>query len=106
MFVVDPKLQEIHKKLPFNAKCTSPDVKKETISILAKLVKNKIASDIREAKLFTILADGTTDKNRKEIQGLVCSYLSPTGKIEEHCLNIMGWMIARQMEYSSSLRTH
>ena len=45
---------------------------------------------MREAKLFTILADGTTDKNRREVQGLVCRYFLLTGKMEEHCLNIMG----------------
>ena len=70
LFNLDPKLMEIHKKLPGNAKCTSPDVQNEVISILANLIKNKIANDIRNAKLFTIMADGTTDKNRKEIQRL------------------------------------
>ena len=29
------------------------------------------------------MADGTTDKNRKEIQGLVCRYMSSSGQIEE-----------------------
>ena len=90
MFVVDPKLQEIHKRLPNNAKYTSSDVQNEIILILAKLVKNKVADDTQEAKLFTILADGTTHKNQREVQGLVCRYFSQTGKNEEHCLNIMG----------------
>ena len=36
------------------------------------------------------MADGTTDKNRKEIQGLICRYWTSSGKIEEHCLNIKG----------------
>ena len=36
------------------------------------------------------MADGTTDKNRHEIQGLVCRVLSPAGDIREHCLNIEG----------------
>ena len=90
LFNLDPKLMEIHKKLPGNAKCTSPDVQNEVISILANLVKNKIANDIQNAKLFNIMADGTTDKNRKEIQGLVCRYMSSSGQIEEHCLDIQG----------------
>ena len=81
---------EIHKKLPGNAKCTFPDVQNEVISILANFVKNKIANVIRNAKLFTIMADGTTDKNKKEIQGLVCRYMSSSGQIEEHCLDIEG----------------
>ena len=36
------------------------------------------------------MVDDTTDKNRKEIQGLVCRYLSSEGKVEEHCLNVKG----------------
>ena len=36
------------------------------------------------------MADGTTDKNRKEVQGLVCRYWSPGGNVKEHCLNIEG----------------
>ena len=36
------------------------------------------------------MADGRTDKNRKEIQGLVCRYLSSKGDIVEHCVNIKG----------------
>ena len=40
--------------------------------------------------MYTIMADGTTDKNRKEIQGLVCRYLSSKGDIVEHCVNIKG----------------
>jgi hypothetical protein len=43
-----------------------------------------------KAELFIIMADGTTDKNRKGIQGLVCRYLSDKGKMEEHCLNVKG----------------
>ena len=49
-----------------------------------------MAEDVRKAELFTIMADGTTDKNRKEIQGLVYRCLSSEGKVEEHCLNVRG----------------
>ena len=73
-----------------NAKYTSPPIQNEVISILAKLVKRKIAADIRNAKIYTIMADGTTDKNRKEIHTLVCRFLSSEGKIVEHCLNVSG----------------
>ena len=53
-------------------------------------MKNKIAEDVRKAELFTIMPDSTTDKIRKEIQGLICRYLSSEGKVEEHCLNEKG----------------
>ena len=63
-------------------------IQNEAISVLASLVKKKNSADVRAAKIYTIIADGTTDKNRKEIQGLICRYLSPNGEIEEHCVNI------------------
>ena len=87
LFPLKPKLKKIHKNLPKNAKYTCHDIQDEVIEILASLVKQKIAKDVRKAELFTIMADG---KNRNEIQGLVCRYLSPEGKIEEHFLNIKG----------------
>ena len=43
-----------------------------------------------DPELFTIMADGTTDKNRKETQGLICRHWTSSGKIEEHCLDIKG----------------
>ena len=87
---MEEKWKKIHKNLPKNAKYTSPGIQNEVIEVLSSLVKNKIAEDVRKAELFTIMADGTTDKNRKEIQGLVCRYLSSEGKVEEHCLNVKG----------------
>ena len=87
---MEEKWKRIHKNLPRNAKYTSPDIQNEVIEVLASLVKNKIAQDVCKAELFTIMADGTTGKNRKEIQGLVCHYLSSEGKVEEPCLNVKG----------------
>ena len=87
LFPLDPKLIEIHKRLPANAKYTSYDIQDEVIAVLASLTQEKIAEEIKEAKLFTIMADGITDKNRKEV-GLVCRYWTPNGNLKEHCLNI------------------
>ena len=86
LFPLEPKLKNIHKHLPMNAKYTAPQIQNEVILILAKLVKRKIAADIRNAKIYTIMAD----ENRKEIHGLVCRYFSSEGKIVEHCLNVSG----------------
>ena len=90
LFPLDPKLIDIHTRLPVNAKYTSHDIQDEVIEELASLTQEKISDEIKEAKLFTIMADGTTDKNRKEVQGLVCRYWSPGGNVKEHCLNIEG----------------
>lgn len=44
----------------------------ETLNLLGK---HEIADDILNAELFTVIADDTADKNRKEIQGLAYRYL-------------------------------
>lgn len=90
LFPLEPNWEKIHNRLPKNAKYTSHDIQNEVIEVLASLVKETIAEDVRKAQLFTIMADGTTDKNRKEIQGLVCRYLLTDGKVEEHCLSMKG----------------
>lgn len=87
LFQLDPNWETIHRHLPKNAQYTSPMIQNEVISVLASLVKDKIAQQIRNARIYTIMADGTTDKNRKEIQGLVFRY-KVNGVMEEHCLNI------------------
>ena len=62
---------------------------KMSLSLFLHLqLKKGFAEEIKEAKLFTIMADGTTDENRKELQGLVCRYWTPNGNLKEHCLNI------------------
>lgn len=75
LFPMNPKLVEIHNKLPKNAKYVSAEIQNQIISILAGLVKKAIANEVRKAKLFTVYADGTTDKNRKEIQGMKIYFL-------------------------------
>ena len=91
IFNLDPNLKDIYNRLPRNAKYVSPDIQNEMISIMTKLVKSNVASKVRTAGLFTIMADGTSDKNRNEIQGLVLRYWCKTsGRVEEHCLDIKG----------------
>lgn len=89
LFELEPKWKNIYKNMPGNAKYTSSCIQNETISVMADLVKRTITDDVRDAKLYTIMADGTTDNNRVEVQGLVCRYLSSTG-IKEHCIDMQG----------------
>ena len=49
---LDQKLIEIHKKLPANEKYTSHDIQDEVIAVLASLTQEKIAEEIKEAKLW------------------------------------------------------
>ena len=71
LFPLDPKLVEIHKKLPANAKYTSHDIQDEVIAVLASLTQETIAEERRKQNsshlwqmgLPTIMADGTTNNN-------------------------------------------
>ena len=88
VFQLDPEWERINSKLPKNAKYTSPTIQNEMIEVLTTIVKERIATEIRDAGLFTIMADGTTDKNHKEIQGLVFRYKNKDGLVAEHCLEM------------------
>ncbi len=90
LFPLKPEWRQMHNNLPKNATYTSHDIRNEVIETMAILVKRKIAEEIRQAVLFTIMADGTTDKNGEEVQGLVCPYLSADGKLKVHCLYMKG----------------
>ena len=79
---LEPDWERIHLLLPGNAKYTSLTMQNELISILAELVREKIAARVREAKLYTIFADGKTDKNRTEIQGLIIRFMSTDGMMK------------------------
>ena len=72
VFQLRPDLAEIAKKLPKNTKYTLPDIQNEVIIVLKDIVEQKIAAEVKEAKLFTLMVDGSTDKNNNEIVSIVC----------------------------------
>ena len=89
VFQMQPELETIAKKMPRNAKYLSSDVQNEIIEILSSLVKEKHAARIRRAEFYTIMADGTTDKNHEEIQGVVIRFIDmDTCEVEERAINV------------------
>ena len=85
------ELSEIAKKLPRNAKYLSADIHNELIEIMSQMVRDIHATNIKAAEFYTIMVDGTTDKSREEVQGLVLQYLDlVTEQIEEDALNVDG----------------
>ena len=55
VFPLRPDIANAAKLLPENAKYTSPEIQNEMITILTTCVKNKIAQEIREAEMFTVM---------------------------------------------------
>ena len=84
-------LAEIAKKLRKNAKYTSPTIQNEVISVLKDIVEEKIAAEIREGELFTLMLDGSTDKNNSE--SIVCRYIVEGTSTDEMSSMSCTWKI-------------
>lgn len=64
-FTQNPNLEEIAKRLPKNAKYTSPQMQNEVIETLSEIVSETVANECKKAGLFTLMMDGTTDHNNR-----------------------------------------
>ena len=73
----DERLQEIIKEIPSNATYTSPDIQNDVIDIMAKMVTDSVVHDVNNADVpcFTLLADGTRDKNHHENISIALRYV-------------------------------
>ena len=60
--------------VPQNAKYTSNEIQNELIGIMAKLVQNTIAEEIRESGEFSVMADETKDCRKIEQMSIVLRY--------------------------------
>lgn len=74
LFPLDPQLQALSRRLPKNAKCCSVRFQNEVIDSLADLVKQRIARECKESKLYTVMLDGTEDSNHEEMEAVVLRY--------------------------------
>ena len=89
VFELQPELLNIAKRLPKHAQYLISDIQNEFIEVLANMVREKHATEVKKAELYSIMVDGTTDKNMEEVQGVVARFFSPdSGRIEEKSLNV------------------
>lgn len=82
----DDKLKSCADIMPENAKYTSPEVQNEILSIIASAMREEISSHIITSDYFTILVDGTKDKNGNEIISIAVRYVE-NGIVYEHLLD-------------------
>jgi uncharacterized protein (UPF0305 family) len=76
-FAQDPNLEEIAKRLPKNAKYTSPQLQNEVIETLSEIVSETVANECKKAELFTFMMDGTSDSNNRYlIHNFIYLYLN------------------------------
>lgn len=85
----DAKLAEIVKIIPQNAKYTSSEIQNELIDIMAKYVQQQVVDDINnsDVSFYTLLEDGTTDKNYRENISICIRYIK-NGEVVESLLTI------------------
>ena len=95
-FKTNSDLKKIAEKLPANAKYSSPDIQIEVIQVLQRILKKKIITEFKESEVFTVMVDGSTDKNRREIVGIVVRYVTASGEKTKHALDL------KHIEYHSA----
>ena len=76
----DTILKEHLEKSAANATYTSKTIQNEIINVCAGLTREKIVKQLSVNKLFTVLADETTDVSGKEQMSLCVRYVDPTSK--------------------------
>ena len=64
-FAQNPHLEEIAKRLPKNAKYTSPQLQNEVIETLSEIVSETVANECKKDELFTLMMDGTSDLHNR-----------------------------------------
>ncbi|CAN1247345.1 Zinc finger MYM-type protein 1 [Linum grandiflorum] len=68
----------ILENAPKNAKYTSPDIQKEIVHVLAKMVRRQIFEEIGDSK-FSIIMDEASDESRKEQMAIVLRFVDIKG---------------------------
>ena len=48
-----------------------------------------ISSTVKDAEIYTTMVDRTSDKNFREIKGILLRYLNKAGQIEEHAIDVV-----------------
>lgn len=71
----DEKLKSCLDVVLNNAMYTSPDVQNELIAIMTELVRKQIVEEVNSSDGFTLLVDGTKDRNKNEIISIAVRYV-------------------------------
>lgn len=86
----DKTLAETAVHIPKNATYTSPEIQNEIIQIMAAIVRECIVTDIKNSDVpwFTLMEDGTKDKNNRENVAIAIRYVKD-GKVKESLLDVI-----------------
>lgn len=80
--VKDEHLRRCQEVMPSNATYTSPNIQNEIIQAIADVLREMIVNEINESTYCTLMADGTKDKNGREIISIAFRYLKKGKAVE------------------------
>lgn len=85
----DPALKNIIGHIPQNAKYRSPQIQNQIVQAMVKTVRECIVKDIQESDVpwFTLMEDGTRDKNNRENIAIAIRYVKG-GIVKESLLTV------------------
>lgn len=75
--------------MPHHYTYRSPDIQNEMIALLALMVREAVAKDVMESDVpyFTLLEDGTKDKQNKECIAIAARYVR-NGQVQESIITM------------------
>ena len=86
----DPIVQHRLSDGPKNALYTSADIQNELLSVMASMVRESICNKIRDAEVYSVLADETKDCSKKEQLSIVLRYVDIESAIQyEHFISFV-----------------
>lgn len=106
----DEVLNKCQDVMPKNALYTSGEIQNEMIHIIASSLREMILEEMQRASFYTLMADGTTDKNGDEIFSIAFRYIvdgKPVEsllcfeKAEEKTADALSKLIINQIENHS-----
>ena len=71
----DEALKKHCETAPKNATLMSADIQNEIVDVIKTMLIEKIVKSVRKADFWTILADDTTDRSKKELTAICLRYL-------------------------------
>lgn len=82
-------LRKWESHMPHHYTYRSPDIQNEIITLLASMVREAVAKDVMEADVpyFTLLEDGTKDKQNKECVAIAARYVR-NGQAQESIITM------------------
>lgn len=89
---------------PKNATYKSKTIQNEMINSLGKFIREKIVEEVKEAKLFSLIADEASNCSNKEQLALVLRFVDKTGDVHEefiqfiHCESTTGEHITLKLK--------